>query len=99
MPVKKFSFTAKLVRYQGPGGWHFLAVPLKMSQQIKASYPENKKVGWSYVKIKATIGKTSWPTTLFPTKEGPFLLAVKAAVRQKEELADGDMMKASCTLL
>ena len=97
--MKKFTITGKVWRYGGQGAWHFVYVNEKISRQIKDANRNKKKVGWAFARIKATIGKTSWNTTLFPTKDGPFLLAIKADVRAKEDIADGDIVKVECLLL
>ena len=47
--------------------------------------------GFGSVKVRATIGDTTWETSLFPYKEvAGFALPVKAAVRKAEGLAVGD---------
>jgi hypothetical protein len=51
------------------------------------------------VKVRAKIGRTSWETTLFPTKAKEYLLAVKAAVRQTEDLSEGDRVRVILDLL
>jgi hypothetical protein len=83
----------KVWRWEGPAGWYFVYVNEKLSRQIKDS-TKTKKVGFHFVRVKATIGKTSWNTTLFPTKDGPYLLAIKADVRKKEGVEEGDSILA-----
>ncbi len=47
--------------------------------------------GWGSIRVTATIGETSWQTSMFPSKEsGGYLLPVKAAVRKAEGLTAGD---------
>ncbi len=74
-------------------------VPKAVSERIHNTARNKKGVNMSFIRIKATIGKTSWTTSLFPTKDGPYLLAIKADVRHKENIAEGDTIKVSCTLL
>lgn len=97
--MKKFSFTEKVFKYGGVGGWHFVALPQKLSDEVKEASKNKKKVAWSYIKVKATIGKTTWLTTLFPGKVYPCLLAIKAQVRHAEGIREDDTVKVSCTLL
>ncbi|OHB18516.1 MAG: hypothetical protein A2854_00080 [Parcubacteria group bacterium RIFCSPHIGHO2_01_FULL_56_18] len=97
--MKSFEVKGKVWRYQGEGAWHFVYVPKDLSQRIKDATRNKKKVGFHFVKVKATIGKTSWNTTLFPTKDGPYLIAIKADVRHKENIAEGDAVKIDCKLL
>lgn len=102
--MKNFIVTGKVWRWKnsdGPteGGWYFVYVNEKLSRQIRDSVQSRKKAGFQFVKVKATIGKTSWNTSLFPTKDGPYLLAIKADVRRKENIDDGDTVKISCSLI
>jgi hypothetical protein len=60
----------------------------KISEDIRNVY----KKGFVY--ITAKIGKTSWDTALFPHKiSGLYLLSVKASVRKKENIWEGDVVK------
>ncbi len=53
-----------------------------------------RKRGWGSMKVRATVGDTSWETSIFPAKEmGGWLLPVKAAVRKAEGLVAGDMVR------
>ena len=71
--------------------WHFAYVDTKISNEIKAGQKKRPRRGWGSVRVKATIGKTSWDTSIFPdSKEGTYLLPLKAAVRKKEGIFDGD---------
>ena len=43
------------------------------------------------IACEATIGKTSWKTSVFPdSKSGSYVLAVKAEVRKAEKIKVGD---------
>ncbi len=97
--MKTFAINGKVWRYSGAGAWYFVYVSKAISQQIKDYTRDKKKVGFQFVRVKAAIGKTSWTTTLFPTKDGPYLLAIKADVRKKEGIDEGDAVKVTCTLL
>ena len=95
--MKTFGIRGKLWRYPGVGAWHFVYVSKEISQKIRDT--KQMKKGSSFVRVRATVGKTSWVTTLFPSKDGPYLLAIKADVRAKENIAEGDQVAVSCTLL
>lgn len=102
--MKSFEVKGKVWRYANPnglqtGGWYFVYVNEKLSRQIKDATRNKKKVGFQFVRVKATIGKTSWTTSLFPTKDGPYLLAIKADVRHKEGIAEGDAVKVQCAFI
>lgn len=81
-----YYFTSRLWQYDGFGGWHFVNVPVKMSQEIKERFAPVKKRGWGSIYVTATIGNTSWNTSIFPFKDGFYLLAIKSQVRAKENI-------------
>ena len=102
--MKRFEVKGKVWCWTNPsggagGGWYFVYVPEKLSRPIKDAARNKKKVGFQFIRVKATIGKTSWNTALFPTKDGPYLLAIKADVRHKEGIDEGDAVKVVCNLL
>jgi len=100
MPTRrpKFTLRKKVWRYPGAAGWHFVTLDKALADEIR--FVESaRKVGLGYVCVKAKVGRTSWNTTLFPTKEKEFLLAIKAAVRKAEGIADGAVIKVEIELV
>ncbi len=84
-----FSFKAQVWLYPGKAGWHFVTLPKKLSAQIK-SMTEGSRNGWGSVRVAATIGKTTWKTSLFPdSKKYVYVLPLKADVRKKESANAG----------
>lgn len=74
-----------------PASWRFVTLPADISAAIRTLVPKH---GFGSVRVTATVGKTTWTTSLFPSKaQGAFLLPMKAEVRKKEKLADGDVVK------
>ena len=51
------------------------------------------------MRVHAKIGTTSWDTSLFPTKEKVYLIAIKVSVRKKEGLDEGDTVRLEFSLL
>ena len=50
--------------------------------------------GFGSVPVEATIGRTHWRTSLFPSKSaGGFMLPLKAAVRRAEGFGEGDSVR------
>jgi Domain of unknown function (DUF1905) len=80
-----------LWRYPGPAGWYFVTLDAGLSQWIRA-LETKRKVGWGYVKAQVTLGKSTWETTLFPSKEHGYLVAIKAVIRKKEKVGEGDTL-------
>ena len=72
------------------GAWHFVTLPKALSAKIKAAHTPKVRRGFGSIKVKATIGKTSFATSIFPAKDGAYLLPVKASVRKKEAIFQGD---------
>lgn len=74
--------------------WHFFTIPKKESAELKETFKGLAK-GWGSLPVDVTIGKTTWKTSIFPdNKSGTYMLPIKAQVRRREELFDGD----SCTV-
>lgn len=90
----QFSFTSEL--WLWPGGqaaWHFVNVPKEESRKIKEMMV-GKLRGFGSVPVEATIGKTSWQTSIFPDKRsGTYLLPIKVSVRKAETLFDKSKTK------
>lgn len=88
----KQQFKAKIWIY--PGGkaaWHFITVPKPISADIKKKHGKNAR-GWGSHPVSVTIGDTTWKTSIFPdNKSGTYLLPVKADVRKKEGLFEGEL--------
>ena len=80
-------FSGELWYWRGPAPWFFATVPDAQCQDLQAlsglvSY------GWGMIPVTATIGTSTWKTSLFP-KDGRYVLPVKAQVRKKEQLDEG----------
>ena len=55
------------------------------------------KRGWGSLPVTVAIGKTRWQTSIFPDKKADaYLLALKAAVRKQEKIAENDSIR--CTI-
>lgn len=94
-----FSWKAKVWKYSGPAGWFFVYVPDNVSAKIKKAVQEgHATVGFGFVPVSAVVGATRWETTIFPTKEGPYLIAIKANVRRAEAIMEGDTIRITCEL-
>lgn len=88
----RFAFRAKLWRYAGDAAWHFLTLPKDVSAQVR-TLSHGLRNAFGSLRVIARIGKTEWRTSVFAdAKAGAFLLPVKADVRKKEKIADGDMV-------
>jgi Domain of unknown function (DUF1905) len=86
----EIEFEGEVVRWED-GAWHFVFLPEDLSEHLHV-WAGGMKGRWGSVKVAATIGATTWETSLFPSKSrrGVFLLPLKAPVRKAEGLAEGD---------
>ncbi len=82
----KYEFNAILWQHSVTGGWHFLSLPEKTSEEIRTLFKSSEE-GWGRLKATAKIGASEWNTAIwFDTKRNTYLLPIKAAIRIKENL-------------
>ncbi len=92
MKKKTFLIKEKVWVYRGPTAWHFVSLPKALSLDIKKEY-RNFAKGWGSLPVIVTLGKTVWNTSIFPdSKSGEYLLPIKASVRKKEGVWEGDIL-------
>jgi hypothetical protein len=87
----KFEFTvkSKIIVYAGMGAWQFAIINKATTKKIKTIVAGQTK-GWHSVKVRATINKVTWDTSIFPSKDGMYYLPLKAEVRKKADIDAGD---------
>lgn len=70
--------------------WFFVTVPADVSEELRLGAGEPR--GFGSIGVQATIGATTWSTSVFPSNDRPgcFVLPVKKAVRTAEGIDDGD---------
>lgn len=90
---KKYTFSAAIFLYPGDAAWRFIPVPQDASYAIKEAQQGLPRKGWGSVPVSVTIGDSTWNTSIFPTKEGGYLLPVKASIRTAERVHEGDTVR------
>lgn len=94
-----YRFTAPLWRWKGDSAWHFITLPFDQSDEIDERTTATQG-GFGSVKVRVTVGRTTWTTSLFPSSEQKsYILPVKAAVRKNEGLAEGDLVAVALELV
>lgn len=83
-----FIFSGPIWYWRGPAPFYFISVPADESAQIKQMQKE-LSYGWGCITVRAKIGATEFKTALIP-KDGLYSLPVKDAVREAEDLSEGD---------
>lgn len=87
-----YEFEATIWRWRDDGAWHFLTLPEDVTDDIDDRVP--LKAGFGSVKVEATIGASTWHTSIFPSNEArSFILPVKKSVRLAEDCGDGDRVR------
>jgi hypothetical protein len=86
-----YRFRAEVWKYPGKtGSWYFVTLPKTYSVEIKKRFAGIRR-GFGSIRVIAETGRTSWQTSIFPdTREGSFILPIKAVVRKKEGIQQGN---------
>lgn len=84
----ELAFTAVAIEWRGPAPFVFVPVPPDESELIRESSRE-LTYGWGVIPAEATIGATTFTTSLFP-RDGGYLLPLKVAVQRAEGVGVGD---------
>lgn len=96
---RDYTVRAKVWLWKENGSWHFATLPVKQAAEIKRRFGSNAK-GWGSIKVRITIGDTTWATSLFPYKQAKsYLFAIKADVRKAEGIRKGDSVTAQVHVL
>jgi len=86
-------FSAEVWLFPGKAAWHFITVPVEHADELRHRAAVTKR-GFGSLKVEATIGSTTWSTSVFPDRSsGTYLLPVKRAVRIAERITEDDSVK------
>ena len=77
------AFKAKLWRYEGPGGWHFVTLPERLAPPVTH--------GWGRTPVDATVDGYTWKTSVWRAKNKSTVLAVPK--RARGDKGDGDSVR------
>ena len=70
--------------------WTFVSLPASESEEIRDLAGALRR-GFGSVRVRATIGHSTWTTSIFPASQASYVLPVKRPVRVAESLDVGDM--------
>lgn len=89
----KYEFSAEPWRYNTSGGWYFVSLSNELSKEIRSTF-QSEEEGWGRLKTTAKIGNSEWKTAIwFDSKTKSYLLPLKAAIRSKENIDVGEIIK------
>lgn len=92
----QWEFDGELFYWRGPAPWYFVTVPAAESGEIH-DISQMVTYGWGVIPATVRIGASRWDTALFPKGER-YLVPVKAAVRQRERIDEGDTVSVCLTV-
>ncbi|MCW6010057.1 DUF1905 domain-containing protein [Micromonospora sp. CPCC 205371] len=79
--------------------WTFVSLPPEAGEEIR-DLAGGAPRGFGAVRVRATIGGTTWLTSIFPDSvRGTYVLPVKRAVRKAEALDAGDTTAVTVEIL
>jgi hypothetical protein len=92
-------FTARVWLYPGETPWHFITVPTEHADELRERATVARR-GFGSLKVEATIGKTTWSTSVFPDRaSGSYLLPLKRSVREAEGFGEDDPIEVALAFI
>jgi hypothetical protein len=96
----KVVFDAQLWLWDARRGdtWIFVSLPVGESEEIR-DLVSGPRRGFGSVRVRATIGNSTWTTSIFPGSQDGYVLPVKKPVRLAEDLDVGDTATVTVELI
>jgi hypothetical protein len=85
----EWTFTGDVIEWRGPAPYLFVAMTQEDSEELKEE--ARGLIYWGQVPVHVTIGDTEFTTALF-SKDGRYLVPVKAAVQRAEAIGEGSVV-------
>ena len=94
--MPQFTFRSTVIHWRGPSPYFFAPIP---AEHVGAIRKASKLVsyGWGVIPVEASVGGTSFTTSLFPKDEG-YLLPLKDKVRRAGDITAGDEIAVEMSL-
>lgn len=91
----RHEFTDVLWYWRGPAPWYFVSVPEPLAEQLH-ELSGRLSYGWGMIPAEVRVGRTTFATALWP-KDGGYIVPIKADVRRREHLAEGEPVTVELT--
>jgi hypothetical protein len=91
----EFTFAGPVIEWRGPAPYFYVAMPEEDSEDLKEA--ARGLIYWGQIKVEATIGDTDFTTAVFP-KDGRYLVPLKLAVREAEDIVLGETLEVRLSL-
>ena len=95
--MDRHTFTAEIWASESVGTWAFVTLSPEVDEEIRLG--SGPPTAFGSVRVEASVGATTWRTSVFPDKVRGFVLPVKTAVRRAEGLEVGDDVTVSLVVL
>jgi hypothetical protein len=80
-------FTAQTIWWKGPAPFLYAPMPPEAAAEIR-SMAKQLSYGWGAIPVTATMGTTTWTTSLFP-RDGTYLVGIKKIVQDAQSVTVG----------
>lgn len=84
-------FEGAVWQWRGPAPHYFVSVPAELCDGLRVA-ARLVSYGWGMVPARVRVGATEWRTAIFP-KDGGYIVPIKADVRRKEGIDEGQVVK------
>ena len=91
--MERHTFTAESWASESVGSWAFVTLSSEADEEVRLA--AGPPTAFGSVRVEATVGSTTWRTSVFPDKVRGYVLPVKTAVRRAEGLDVGDDVEVS----
>jgi len=78
--------------------WTFVSLPAEASEEIR-ELADGPRRGFGSVRVRVTVGGSTWKTSIFPDSARGYVLPIKRAVRTAEDLNAGDVATVTVELI
>ncbi len=93
-----YSVKAKVRVWSGTAMWYFATLPVKTSKEIKNRFGFAAR-GWGSLPVSVRLGESEWTTSIFPDKKaGAYVLPLKANIRKRENVRQGNLLRFQLTV-
>jgi hypothetical protein len=92
-------FEGEVFRWEArlDSAWYFVALPLELSEAV--SETQTYRRGFGGVRVEATIGTSTWRTSVFPQSDGRYVLPLKRAVRDREGIPPDGIVRVHLSVI
>ena len=78
--------------------WTFVSLPAEASEEIR-DLAGGRRRGFGSLRVRVTVGGSSWTTSIFPDSARGYVLPIKRDVRKAEGLDAGDIATGTVELI